>query len=742
MLRWLTVLVVVALAVPINSPAAGDNDARMARYDNHSMVRVYPRSWKQIEEIHALGALLMSDAEGIGPVDYLVSPDAMRSLAAMDLRWEVLVENVQKGIDAERERLSRLGPIDPRGRGWFDDFKSLDQIIDKLEAWAVDYPDLVELIDIGDSIENRDIWAMRLTGPGEDKPAVLFNATQHAREWIAPMVAMYAIDHLLTQYGVDPEITDLVDDVEIFLIPVVNPDGYAYSWTSGNRYWRKNRRDNEGSPCYGVDPNRNWERGWGGSGSSGDPCSETYRGTGPFSEPCTQAMEAFYIAHPNLAASIDFHSHGEYILYPWAYQSGPCGDDSMHHIVGSEMQSLIAAVHGWNYTLGSIYDDLYPAAGGSVDWSWGEQGVLSYTIELRGPDFVIPPGEIIPNSEEILPAALYLTDWCSSPVQFMFPGGIPGQVQAGVPTTIPLTVSVFAGPPIEEGTEKVFYRIGTGGPFTDEPLTDLGEGSYEATLPAISAGQVIQFYFQVETTDGDTYASPADAPDEVYEAGAVEVFYEWNMSEDPDWTTQGLWAYGQPTGGGGEYGGPDPTAGHTGNKVFGYNLNGDYENNMPERHLTSTAIDCTGLSNVGLRFYRWLGVEQPAYDHAYIRVSNDGVNWTTVWHNSTEVTDYSWKVQEVDISEVADDQPTVYLRWTMGTSDSGWRYCGWNIDDVQIWATLSAIPGDINGDGIVNTEDLLALLAAWGPCPECPEDINGDGTVNTSDLLILLANWG
>ena len=96
MLRWLTVLVVVALAVLTGSPAAGDNDARLVRYDNHSLVRVYPRSWKQIEEIHALGALLLSDAEGIGPVDYLVSPDAMRSLAAMDLRWEVLVENYRK----------------------------------------------------------------------------------------------------------------------------------------------------------------------------------------------------------------------------------------------------------------------------------------------------------------------------------------------------------------------------------------------------------------------------------------------------------------------------------------------------------------------------------------------------------------------------------------------------------------------------------------------------------------------
>ncbi|MDY7110321.1 MAG: M14 family zinc carboxypeptidase, partial [Planctomycetota bacterium] len=436
------------------------------------------------------------------------------------------------------------------------------------------------------------------------------------------------------------------------------------------------------------------------------------------------------------------HSHGEYILYPWAYQGGGCGDDGMHQEVGEVMQSLIASVHGMNYTVGSCYDVLYQASGGSIDWTWGDQGVLSYTIELRGPDFVVPPSEIIPNSEEVYPAALYLTEWSSSPVKFTFPQGIPGQVQAGEVTVIPLEISVFAGAPIEEGTGQVFYRIGDEGAFTAEPLADLGGGSYEATLPAISAGEIIQFYFGVETTNGAAHTSPPDAPEEVYEAHAVEVFYEWNMTENPDWNTQGLWAYGQPTGGGGQYGNPDPTGGYTGDNVFGYNLNGDYENNLPERHLTSTAIDCTGLTNVGLRFYRWLGVEQPSYDHAYVRVSNDGIDWVTVWQNNATITDSAWSLQEYDISEVADDEPTVYLRWTMGTTDGGWRYCGWNIDDIQLTATTASIPGDIDGDGDVDTADLLALLAAWGACEGCPEDIDGNGVVNTADLLILLANWG
>ncbi len=168
--------------------------------------------------------------------------------------------------------------------------------------------------------------------------------------------------------------------------------------------------------------------------------------------------------------------------------------------------------------------------------------------------------------------------------------------------------------------------------------------------------------------------------------GGASLQYEWNMDTDPGWTTQGQWAWGHPTGGGGQYGGPDPANGHTGTNVYGYNLAGDYANLIPEYHLTSTAINCTGLTGVKVRFWRWLGVEQPLYDHAYVRVSNNGSTWTTVWQNTAQIADTAWVQQEFDISTVADNQATVYLRWTMGTTDSSWQFCGWNVDDVQLWA--------------------------------------------------------
>ncbi len=175
--------------------------------------------------------------------------------------------------------------------------------------------------------------------------------------------------------------------------------------------------------------------------------------------------------------------------------------------------------------------------------------------------------------------------------------------------------------------------------------------------------------------------------------------HEWPLDADPGWTTEGQWAWGRPLGGGGENGHADPTAGHTGEYVYGYNLAGDYANWLPETNLTTEAIDCTGLAAVRLSFWRWLGVEEPEYDHARVRVSADGESWTDVWENASTVSDGAWTHVEYDISDVADNESTVYIRWTMGETDGGWAWCGWNIDDVELWALdYTASDADTNDE--------------------------------------------
>ncbi|MBU8869628.1 MAG: T9SS type A sorting domain-containing protein [Gemmatimonadales bacterium] len=171
--------------------------------------------------------------------------------------------------------------------------------------------------------------------------------------------------------------------------------------------------------------------------------------------------------------------------------------------------------------------------------------------------------------------------------------------------------------------------------------------------------------------------------------GVPQEIVSFPLDVDPGWTMEGEWAFGIPTGDGGEHGNPDPTSGNTGANVLGFNLAGDYGPDLAETHLTTTALDCSGVQGVTLKFHRWLGVEQPKYDHAYIRVSNNGVDFTTVWENPAEITDSAWAQVEYDISAIADDQATVYVRWTMGATDDSWFFCGWNIDDVEIWGLRS-----------------------------------------------------
>ena len=264
-------------------------------------------------------------------------------------------------------------------------------------------------------------------------------------------------------------------------------------------------------------------------------------------------------------------------------------------------------------------------------------------------------------------------------------GGPPALLPPAVPTV--LNVSIVAiNEELVPGSELLHYRY-NGGEYVAVPLTPAGDGVYQATLPAPSCTDAPEFYVSVEGTVTGPVTDPLGAPAVRYTpaVGVMMPFYENPLDTSPGWSTEGLWAFGHPTGQGGQYGEPDPNNGHTGTSVYGYNLNGDYENNLPtERKLTSTAIDCSGRTLVRLSYWRWLGVEEPAWDHARVYVSNNGTLWNLLWQNAATIDGGSWVYEEFDISEYADNQPTVYLRWTMGPTDTAWQYCGWNIDDIRL----------------------------------------------------------
>jgi thermolysin len=298
---------------------------------------------------------------------------------------------------------------------------------------------------------------------------------------------------------------------------------------------------------------------------------------------------------------------------------------------------------------------------------------------------------------------------------FSYPSGTPSLLEPAVETTFEVDVSATYDGSVVSGSGALHYRIDSG-PIETVSMVELSPNHYQATLPALNCAQNIRYMVEAYETTSGQFLDPGPNQWLLASPGTDQItVFEDDFETDKAWVFAADWDRGTPTGGGGEYGGPDPTFAYSGTNIYGYNLSGDYPNNLSQRHLTSPAIDCSGLSNVHVNFQRWLGVESPAYDHAYIKVSNNGGTWTTVWENETEITDDFWVPMDVDISSVAANRSTVFIRFTMGTTDGGWRYCGWNIDNVQVTAyECNGFIDDADADGVADQID------------NCPDDYNPD----------------
>jgi predicted deacylase len=409
------VLVFVAGLAWLGQPA----EVRPAPYADHLLVEVDVPDRASLDRLLATGVDVWLEHPRPGVVPVLVAPEHRAALVAGGWTLRVSSVDVQAQVDAETARLAAQTPVVPGGGGFFADFRDRATIDAELDALVVASPELLTSVDIGESLEGRTIRAIRITSAGEDdRPAVLITAGQHAREWIAVSSGMYVIDQLV-QRADEPEIAAILADVQVFVIPVVNPDGYEYSWTD-ERYWRKNRRGG-----VGVDTNRNFGYGWGGEGSSDAPEDENYRGEAAFSEPESATVRDFVVAHPELVAHLDLHSYGQLVLYPWGHIFENAPDDAQltatATVIANEME-----LFGTSYTpLQGV--QLYPAAGNVIDWTYGEAGLHSMTMELRPNDeevnFLLPPGQIVPVGDEVMAGLMVLLGYAQGELPDPTDGG-------------------------------------------------------------------------------------------------------------------------------------------------------------------------------------------------------------------------------------------------------------------------------------------------------------------------------
>ncbi|MBU1651707.1 T9SS type A sorting domain-containing protein [bacterium] len=349
-------------------------------------------------------------------------PEDLNRIQALGYAAQVKIEDMQSYY-ADRFATDEMG-----GHRTYSEMRA------DMEQFHVLYPDITsEVFSIGESIEGRQIWGMKVSdnpAVNEDEPEVLFNGLTHAREPIGMTICMALIDSLCSNYGIDPDITYLVDNREIYFVPCVNPDGYVYNEQtspSGGGMWRKNRRNNGSN--YGVDLNRNFGFNWGYNniGSSGSTGSETYRGTAPFSEPETEALRQFCNDHIFSIAQ-NFHSYSDLMLYSWSIPDPPWG----YTPDNAAFQNLCSTMYQWNnYTYGTCWEILYQVNGDANDWMYGEQiekpKTMAWVFEVGSsfwPSVSSIPGLVAENIEPAFFMMLQAENFMPQPVSLVYTGGV------------------------------------------------------------------------------------------------------------------------------------------------------------------------------------------------------------------------------------------------------------------------------------------------------------------------------
>lgn len=300
-------------------------------------------------------------------------------------------------------------------------YHNYEELVAEMSAVVRSAPEFASLFSLGKTTQGRDIWCLRFNAAAKGtepstKPGIAFLGTHHAREHLSTEVPLLLAKHLADNRR-SPEVAGLLASRDIYIVPMVNPDGVEYD-LRGDTYHmhRKNLRQNDDGSV-GVDLNRNYGYAWGGGGASSDPDSETYRGPAAFSEPESRAIKEFVDTRAgNLKFLVSYHTFSELILYPWGHTDAPV-DDARALAAYKKMAADMAKMTGYRPMQSS---QLYIASGDTTDWSWGTHKIFSFTFELTprsmwSGGFYPGAGVIASTFQANLRPALYLMQLADDP---------------------------------------------------------------------------------------------------------------------------------------------------------------------------------------------------------------------------------------------------------------------------------------------------------------------------------------
>jgi len=594
-------------------------------------------------------------------------------------------------------------------------YHSLDEIAATLDRLHAARPDLFgPPLVIGWSWEGRPLWAVKVSDHpeiDEDEPEVLFDALHHGREPVGMETLLHAMAEIARRYDADAAIRALVDQREIWCVPVVNPDGYAFGGPGG--LWRKNRRPNaDGS--FGVDLNRNYGHAWGAgqAGSSPVPASSTYRGPAPFSEPETAAMRDFALAR-RFRTGMTLHGFGELNLLPGDGAGQGLAGPTFHEELAHELERLTGYPHGKPHEL------LYPSTGRAQDWFAEKLGMVSIEPEIGTADdgFWPPRARLAALTAKNLPALLHVAAIAGphpEAIGFRVREAARGESAAPnagvVPgSTVDLVLSIrnrglesAAAVAIEVTTPSPHLRVLCGRTtVAGIPAATTVELSAAPILVRVAAeapvGEPIPLF--VRASCAGSAAPPVRL--ELVPGEPQLLFADRGDAGLANWVADRGWGLA-----------PGP---RTTGPAFTDSPGGPYSAHANAVLALRPALDLRGVEHAVLSYSERIATE-PWHDRCHVEAWTPGRGWEPLFIHPGGV-ETTERRREVSLAAYA-GEPEVRFRFRL-TANGEREADGWTIDDVEVWAYGG-------GEG-------LALSASSRRAPAAAATGSGEGLLEAAE---------
>ncbi|XP_032081575.1 mast cell carboxypeptidase A-like [Thamnophis elegans] len=391
------------------------------RFDSAKVFRVKPQNEKEVNIMKSLPSLIK--------IDFWYPDSALHIVKQMEVDFHVsaaqskIVERLlkQNGIpyqivfDNLQEDIEKQLDGDKNDGHSYEKYNEWDKISDWTARIAKSNPTLVSRIQIGKTFENRSIFLLQIGKKSGEGKTIFMDCGVHAREWISPAFCQWFVKEAISTYGKDRDMTYILDNMNFYIVPIINIDGYVWSWTQQNRFWRKNRSNASRSNCIGVDINRNFDVAWSTADSSRNPCEETYCGSAPESEPETKAVASFIRSHlSSIKGYLTMHSYSQMILFPFGYTYEKTANYKELNELAKRAVKAIASLYGKEYNYGTSASTIYLSSGCSDDWVFNQGINYSFTFELRDKGkygFLLPESQIKPTCQEIMLAVKLIASY-------------------------------------------------------------------------------------------------------------------------------------------------------------------------------------------------------------------------------------------------------------------------------------------------------------------------------------------